>query len=410
MPARTPDFLVVGGGVIGLALALEARRRNPSARITLLEKESRCGLHASGRNSGVLHAGFYYSADSLKARFTRDGQQRMAAYCRERGLRLNACGKLVVARDEAELAGLDELLRRGRANGVEVHDVTAAEALELEPAARTFERALWSPSTASVDPEQVVASLAQDARDAGIEVLTDTAYLGRAGGDAVRSTAGTFSAGFVINAAGLYADRVARDFGFSERYRILPFRGLYLYAEGDGFLRRHVYPVPELRYPFLGVHFTVTVAGRSKIGPTALPGLWREHYSGLEGFRGRELLEIGRRETGLFLGNAFEFRTLARRELPKARKRHLVALAQDLVSTPLRGMRWSWGRPGVRAQLVDIRERRLEMDFRYEGDDRSLHVLNAVSPGFTCALSFAEYLFEAIERKRGGEPVPAAEH
>lgn len=408
MSTPASDFLVIGGGVVGLSLALEARRRHPGARVTLLEKEEACGLHASGRNSGVLHAGFYYTADSLKARFTRDGQRRWTAYCAERGLRINRCGKLVVARSEKDHAGLDELMRRARANGVELHEVTEAEARELEPRARTHGRALWSPSTASVDPAEVMASLVGDARRAGVQVLAGTRYLGRAAGG-VRTSAGTLSAGYVVNAAGLYADRVAQDYGFSADHRILPFRGLYLYADrGQGFLRRHVYPVPELRYPFLGVHFTVTVDGRAKIGPTALPALWREHYGGLAGFRWDEFMEVGMRVAGLFRADDFEFRTLARRELPKGWKHGLVRLASGLASEPIAGLGWRWGKPGIRAQLVNVRERRLEMDFRYEGDDRSFHVLNAVSPAFTCALPFAEHVFDRIDANLGAAPSACA--
>jgi L-2-hydroxyglutarate oxidase len=408
MTTPATDFLVIGGGVVGLALALEARRRHPDASVVVLEKEDACGLHASGRNSGVLHAGFYYTADSLKARFTRDGQRRLSEYCDERGLRINRCGKLVVARSEADLAGLDELLRRARINGVEVHEVDEREARRLEPRARTHERALWSPSTAAVDPGEVMASLAGDAKRAGVEVRTGTAYLGRAGGTVLTSR-GPVSAGYVINAAGLYADRVAQDYGFSESYRILPFRGLYLYADlGDGFLRRHIYPVPELRYPFLGVHFTVTVAGRVKIGPTALPALWREHYGGLGNFRLDEFLEVGRRMAGLLRADDFEFRTLARREFPKGWKHALVRLASELVNEPVSHLRWRWGRPGIRAQLMNVRERRLEMDFRYEGDDRSFHVLNAVSPAFTCAFPFAEHVFDQIDTRLGGSMAAGA--
>lgn len=402
MTKQAADFLVIGGGVMGLALALEARRRHPGARVTVLEKEPACGLHASGRNSGVLHAGFYYTADSLKARFTREGQRRWSEYCDERGLRINRCGKLVVARTEAEHAGMDELLRRGRANGVELHDVTEREARELEPRARTRGRALWSPSTAAVDPSEVMASLARDAREAGVEVRPGTRYLGRTPGG-VLTSAGPVAAGYVVNAAGLYADRVARDYGFSADHRILPFRGLYLYADaGAGFFRRHVYPVPELRHPFLGVHFTVTVDGRAKIGPTALPALWREHYGGLGGFRWDELLDVGRRVAGLLRADDFEFRALARRELPKARKRALVRLASELAAEPVSGLGWRWGKAGIRAQLVNVRERKLEMDFRVEGDERSFHVLNAVSPAFTCALPFAEHVFDHIDRRLGG--------
>jgi len=258
------------------------------------------------------------------------------------------------------------------------------------------------------DPGASVAIIARDAQAAGVEVRSGTAYLGRTP-EGVVTSRGTLSAGYVVNAAGLYADRIARDYGFSEDFRILPFRGLYLYADaGDGFLKRHVYPVPELRYPFLGVHFTVTAAGRVKIGPTALPALWREHYGGLDGFRWDEFLEVGRRVAGLFRADDFEFRKLARRELPKGWKGELVKLAGELVSVPIGRLGWRWGKPGIRAQLVNVRERRLEMDFRYEGDHRSFHVLNAVSPAFTCAFPFAAHVWDQIDtRLRGSVAAPA---
>jgi L-2-hydroxyglutarate oxidase LhgO len=395
MTARTTDFLVIGGGVMGLSLALEIRRRFTDASVTVLEKERSCGLHASGRNSGVLHAGFYYSADSLKARFTREGNQELTRYCEERGLRLNRCGKLVVARDETEVPTLDELLRRGRANGVELRRVSVREAHEIEPKAKTVDSALFSPTTSSVDPAEVMGSLDRDARSAGVTIETGNAYVARVGRE-IQTTGGRVSPGYVINSAGLYADKVARDFGFSSDYRILPFKGLYLNREGDDQpLRVHVYPVPSLDHPFLGVHWTVTVDGRCMIGPTAIPALWREHYGGLANFNPRELLEIGILEASLWLRNEFGFRRLALREVRKHSRTRLVALAGELVRAR-EAARWSWGEPGVRAQLLNVTTGRLEMDFRYEGDDRSFHVLNVVSPGFTCALPFARHLLDVV--------------
>jgi L-2-hydroxyglutarate oxidase len=391
------DFLVVGGGIIGLSLSLALRKRHSRASVTVLEKETDCGIHASGRNSGVLHAGFYYTADSLKARFTRDGNARMRAYCEERRLRINRCGKLVVARDEADLAGLDELMRRGRANGVDLEEISAEDAQRIEPRARTHERAIYSPTTCSVDPREVVTSMVRDARDAGISVRTGTAYRG-ARGSVVRTSSGDIAAGYVINAAGLYADRVARHFGFAERYRMLPFKGLYLYATADEQLRTNVYPVPDLRNPFLGVHFTVTAAGRVKIGPTATPAFWREHYSGFRNFDLRECTDIVSREAALFVRNDFGFRSLAIAELRKYSQPRMVRLASQLVSGINRESYRNWGPPGIRAQLIDVTTNKLEMDFRLEGDERSLHVLNAVSPGFTCAMPFADYVIDQAER------------
>jgi len=398
MAPRATDFLVVGGGILGLTLALELKRRHGDCSVTLLEKERACGLHASGRNSGVLHAGFYYTADTLKARLTREGNRQLADYCVERGLSLDRCGKLVVARDAADLPGLAELERRGRANGVALELLSADDVRRLEPRARTYERALFSPSTATVQPAEVVASLVADARAAGIAVLTGVAYRGREPrGSGVVTSAGTIDAGYLVNAAGLYADRVARDYGFSQRYRILPFRGRYLLGEpGAPAVRTHVYPVPVLANPFLGVHVTRGMNGAVKIGPTASPALWREQYDGWRNFRLDECLTIATRELGMLWRDDFGFRRLALAELRTYGRRGLVRRAAALVDGVGPAAFRRWGPTGIRAQLFDVRERRLEMDFRYEGDDRSFHVLNAVSPAFTCALSLAAYLGQRI--------------
>ncbi len=391
------DFLVVGGGVIGLSIARELKRRFINASIVLLDKEDGPARHASGRNSGVLHAGFYYTADSLKARLTRAGNLAWTAYCRDRGLPLRTCGKLVVASRPEDLPVLDELLRRGRANDVPVSLVDEKQAQEIEPRARTFGRALHSPSTAVVDPEACLAALVADARGEGVDLRWNTAYQGHS--DRIVFTSnGKITAGFIVNAAGLYADRVALDFGFSQRYRILPFKGLYLYSdEPAGAFRTHIYPVPDIGNPFLGVHITVTVDGRVKIGPTAIPALWRENYGGLAGFSASELAEILCRQAGLFFGAGFDFRRLAWEEIQKNSKSVMTALAGRLADGVNASDYRRWGRPGIRAQLVDIEKKTLVMDFVLEGNARSIHVLNAVSPGFTCALPFAAHVCNQVE-------------
>lgn len=400
MPAQTTDFLIIGGGIIGLNLALQAKHRFPSSSVLLIEKERDPGAHASGRNSGVLHAGFYYSADSLKARFTRDGNLRLTEYCKERGLRINRCGKLVVAKDATELAGLEELFRRAKRNDVEVHEITATEAREIEPRVKTHEKALWSPTTSSVDPRAVVASLVADTQQAGIAIQTETAFLGTRNGDVITSK-GRVAAGYVINAAGLYADKIAQAFGFSRDYRILPFKGLYLYSNNPpGAIRTNIYPVPNLNNPFLGVHYTIAVDGKIKIGPTAIPAFWRENYQGFGNFRIDEFADVVKREFGLLWRNDFGFRALAVEELRKHSRSRMAELAGALVTGVRAGDFNKWGPPGIRAQLFNTRERKLEMDFRYEGDHRSFHVLNAVSPAFTCSMPFAEFLFERIEQEK----------
>jgi L-2-hydroxyglutarate oxidase LhgO len=398
---KTVDFLVVGGGVIGINIAAELRRRFPSRSVTLLEKEAECGLHASGRNSGVIHAGFYYTADSLKAKLTRQGNLLLTAYCDDRRLAINKCGKLVVAKNTAEVAMLDELMRRGRANDVPMELISEDDARKIEPRTKTCGKAIWSPSTSSVNPTEVLRSMETEAVAAGVEIRRAEPYLRRAEGGEVVTPQDTYSAGFVVNAAGLYADRVAHDFGFGLEYRILPFKGLYLYSsEPQGSLRTNIYPVPDLRNPFLGVHFTVGVAGAVKIGPTAMPTLWREHYGGFANFSLPELVEIVGRGTSLLFSANFPYRSLVKEELLKQSRRHMVGLASHLLGGIDESTYRTWGKPGIRAQLLNIRTRKLEMDFVVAGDKKSLHVLNAVSPAFTCSIPFARLVCDQVERSR----------
>ena len=396
-----PDFLIIGGGVIGLSIARQLKHLYTDSSVTILEKESACGLHASGRNSGVLHAGFYYSPDSLKAQLTRQGNERLRQYCQEKNIHINQCGKLVVAKDQTELASMDELVKRGKANGIPLKEISEEEAREIEPRVKTFERALFSPTTATVDPTEVVTAMVKDAQREGIAIHYDSGYQSHRG-TVVQCTNASYEAGYIVNAAGLYADHIARDFGFSEHYRILPFKGLYLYCnEPPGTIRTNIYPVPDLRNPFLGVHVTVTSQGKAKIGPTAIPAFWREQYESFGNFKLSELVDVLVRQAGLFMFSEFDFKRLAFEEIQKYSRTHLVHLATTLMEgiTPERYD--AWGKPGIRAQLLDTKKRKLEMDFVLEGDSRSMHVLNAVSPAFTCSLPFAEYVCQRINVQSG---------
>ncbi|MGH7146643.1 MAG: L-2-hydroxyglutarate oxidase [Nitrospiraceae bacterium] len=397
----TTDFLVIGGGVIGLSIARVLKKEFADSRVTLIEKEPDCGMHASGRNSGVLHAGFYYTPDSLKAKFTKIGNQMLTAYCVERKIPINRCGKLVVARNAGDHADLDELLKRARVNGIELHGVSEQEAKQIEPRVKTHERALFSPTTSVVNPTEVLEALKHDASREGVEVQCGVKFVKKQNGW-VRTSSCVYEAGYVVNASGLHADAVAREFGFGQQYRILPFKGVYLYSdEPAGAMRTNVYPVPDLRNPFLGVHFTVTVDGRTKIGPTAIPAFWREQYEGLAGFSFSEFRDIVRRQAGLLVSSDWDFRRLAVEEIRKYSRSRLIALASTLVDGVRKEHFRAWGRPGIRAQLLNVQRGRLEMDFVVEGDDRSMHVLNAVSPGFTCAIPFAEYVGARVQSAVG---------
>lgn len=385
MAQQVTDFLIIGAGVVGITTALALKKTYPDAKISVLEKEPTLGCHASGRNSGVIHAGFYYSPDSLKAKMTRAGNIAMKAFCEENEIPMNECGKLVVAQNAEEQKTLSLLKERGDANGVPLELISAASAKKIEPRVKTFEAALWSPTTASVDPNQVLAAIAQKATQLGVEIHFNSKDYKQ------------YNAGYTINAAGLYADKIAQDFGFSKSYRILPFKGLYLYSdEPVGAIKTHIYPVPNIKNPFLGVHFTLTTDNHLKIGPTAIPCLWREQYQGLDNFKFNELMEIGQRQLGLLFRGGFDFRSLAIEELKKYYRPHLVAQAAELLEGIQASQYTRWGKPGIRAQLMNIETHRLEMDFVMEGDAKSLHILNAVSPAFTCAFPFADRIVERV--------------
>ncbi len=390
------DYLIIGAGIIGLAIARELHSRKPKATITIIEKEPDVAFHSSGRNSGVLHAGFYYSADSLKAKFTRDGNFAMKEFCKQKGLKLNQCEKVVVAKDESELEPLYELDRRGKRNGVDVKIITEAEMKEVDPNAKTFKYALYSPSTATVDPTEVNKAVRDELLAAGVKIVFNEGYKRKIDGNTIETTGGkTFSANQVINTAGLYADKIARDFGFSQKYTIIPFKGIYLkYTKKDKPIKINIYPVPNLKNPFLGVHYTITVDGTIKIGPTSIPAFWRENYKGMDNFSAGELGNVLSWEARLFLSNAFGFRGLAFDEMRKYNKSYFVNLATSMVHSIDKSGFTEWSKPGIRAQLLNTKTLELVMDFVVEGDATTIHVLNAVSPAFTCSFPFAKWVVD----------------
>jgi len=392
------DYLIIGAGIIGITIAIELKKKHPDAAVTILEKEPEPGLHSSGRNSGVLHAGFYYTADSLKARFTREGNAAMRAFCHAHDLPINEAGKVVVASNAAEDATLETLMERGIANGVELRWMETDELARRFPEAATFRRALFSPTTATVDPAQVTRTFARVARDMGITIRTSCSYERRLGSDTIQTACGTLRFGRLINAAGLYADTIAHDFDCGLDYTILPFKGIYLKDPGNhSGLRTNIYPVPNLANPFLGVHTTLAVDGTAKIGPTAIPAFWRENYRGMEGFNPKEMMEILGWEAKLFVRNDFGFRSLAIDEVKKYSKTHLINLTKKLLKEDFDLSYYdTWSTPGIRAQLLNIYTHELVQDFVVEHEGNTTHILNAVSPAFTASIPFARWIVEDI--------------
>lgn len=399
------DFLIAGAGIVGIQIAIALKEKYKKAKILVIEKEKEFAAHSSGRNSGVLHAGFYYTENSLKAKFTRDGNQYLTDFALKKNLSINQCGKLVVAQNEQEVETLKLLYNRGKNNKVPVELVTEKDARKLEPQVKTFQYALHSPSTASIHPAEILTSLAEDARQKGVSFhLAEMFHSKEKINDSwlIKTSKDLYSVNFFVNAAGLYADKIAHQFGFGKDYIILPFKGLYLFSQSrQNPLKMHIYPVPDLRNPFLGVHHTVDADGRNEIGPTAIPAFWKENYSWFHRFRFSELAKIFLTEARLFLGfgkKGFDFRSLALEEIKKYSRGYLVKNAAKLAHGIKKKDYSIKGKPGIRAQLYHKKENYLEMDFKIDGDAHSLHVLNAVSPAFTASRPFAEYIVNAIEK------------
>ncbi len=372
--------LVVGAGIVGMALAYEWQKKNPNDEIIIIDKEPHEAFHASGKNSGILHAGFYYNSDSLKAKLTAEGNSFMKKFCKEKNIKINETGKLVVAKNEEEVEVLKELEKRSRANNAGAYLISEEEAKKIDSNAKTYKYALYSPNTASVNPREVCSRLREDLEEKGVKFVFNMPFekYGK-------------SYDFLINAAGLYADKIAHKFGAGLDYEVIPFKGLYLKYLGDDKIHTQIYPVPNIKNPFLGVHFTLMADNTIKIGPTAIPAFWRENYTGFERFNFKEMIEILSIEAKMFFKHKW-FRDLAFYEMRYYLPKNLINEAKKLVYK-LSGSFKPYP-PGIRAQLVDKRDLSLVMDFLVEKKENQIHILNAVSPAFTASFAFAKYVLD----------------
>jgi L-2-hydroxyglutarate oxidase LhgO len=386
------NHLIIGGGIMGLTIARELSLRG-YGNIVVLEKEKRIGENASGRNSGVLHAGIYYTPDSLKAKFCLNGNRRMKEYCRQRKIPVDETGKVIVTRNAGEVPVLKELYQRALLNGTDAELIDQRELEKVEPYARTCEAALFSPHTAVVDPQKVLEALEHDLVSSGkVRVLKGAAFSGLRNDHEAKVGEEIVKFNLLINAAGSYSDRVAHSFGAGLNYRVLPFRGTYRKLKGErSFLvKGNIYPVPDMRNPFLGVHFTRGIDGTVYIGPTAIPAFGREHYGGVKGLD-REMPEILYRDLVLFFRNP-AFRKVSLAEPAKYIHRLFFEEVRALVKTLDETDIVSSDKAGIRPQLVDWEKKELVMDFVVLRHGNSIHILNAVSPGFTSSMAFAEYV------------------
>jgi L-2-hydroxyglutarate oxidase len=400
MAASVPyDVAVVGGGIVGCATALALSSTHPGLKLVLLEKEGRLAAHQTGHNSGVIHAGLYYRPGSLKAQNCTVGREALYAFCSEHDIPCERCGKVVVAVEERELPALDELERRGRANGLTgLERLDAAQVRAREPHAAGL-AGLFVPQTGIVDYIRVTEKLADLVRQqGGVIRLGMEVRAGRATADGLTlfTSAGEVRTRFLVNCAGLHCDRVARACGVEPGIRIVPFRGEYYQvtpARRD-LVRHLLYPVPDPTLPFLGVHFTRMIDGTLEAGPNAVLA-WKR-----EGYRRCDISAADLADTLAFPGFwrlAGQFWRVGLAEYRRSfSKQAFVASLQRLVPAVC-GEDVMPGGAGVRAQAVD-RDGRLVDDFRIVTGERMVHVLNAPSPAATAALSIGQTIAAAVAK------------
>ena len=391
------DQIIIGAGIVGISLGLALLERNPNRKVLIIDKEEKPGVHASGRNSGVLHAGFYYSPDSLKAKFCRLGNLELRKFCNENNLQILETGKVVVCQDKQDVVKLEELYRRGIANRVNIEILDSKDLEKIEPAAQTVDKFIWSPTTAVGNPKEVINKLAEKFTKSGgnFSFNTQAELIEKDNEILIKTKDVTYSAESVINAAGAYAADLAKQVNIGTEYVCLPFLGAYKKSKLLPINpKRLVYPVPNPVNPFLGVHTTITLNNEIKIGPTAFPVIGKEQYKLMDGFNLKDLVQFFTSSKALLKSDSVDLLGLAKEEALKLFKKPLLNRTRKLSNSLDSNTDWVKYPSGIRAQIINTNTKAIEMDYIVKSDKNVVHILNAVSPGWTSAIPFARWVVE----------------
>ena len=394
----TTEILIVGGGMVGLSLAHQLSKREIAKEITIVDKEVRLGMHSSGRNSGVLHAGIYYEPNSLKARICVKGKKRLEEWVTSRGLEINKCGKIIVVQKKDLDEQLDRLNYRATQNGASTQFITKGELASLEPnVATNSDRALWSPETAVVDPRQVLRSIEEEVKASNVKIRynSEVIEIDSVSRKAILIDGTQICYQHLVNCAGINADLIARHFGVGSGYTLMPFKGSYwqISDKVDLGIRHNIYPVPDLSVPFLGIHFTPSSTGSSvSIGPTATLALGRSCYGPIEEIDVGLTLKNVSILLRQYISNSGGFRRYAQEQALLGLDRFMIREVQRIVpGLTLDNIKPS-EKVGIRPQVFDLKNKRLVDDFVCERGLHSTHIINAISPAFTASFELADYI------------------
>ena len=388
------DFAIIGSGIIGLTLAFKLKQKFNNSKIAIFEKEPNSISHGSGRNSGVLHSGIYYEPGSLRANLCVTGVKELKEYIKSENLWINECGKLLLPTSEYSYSNLENLFNRAKKNGVEINKIKNEEIKRIEPNTNCqFEYGLHVPFTSVADPKEVSKSLIENLKKMNVEINYNSKIL-KISEQKLFTQNNTIEAGHIFNCAGLFADEIAKNSNLEFRYSFLPFKGKYWKITNKSFKLNHlVYPIPDLRYPFLGLHSSHNRHGDFYIGPSSTPVFGREQYNGILGDNLKESISLIFNFSKKIIFNENKLRTLALQELSLLTKRgffNQIKKMFDNINPD--DLELSDQKVGIRSQIFDPQSKNLVNDFVVINQKNTTHVLNAISPAWSASFAFADHL------------------
>ncbi|MFM7822117.1 MAG: L-2-hydroxyglutarate oxidase [Candidatus Fonsibacter sp.] len=395
------NVLIIGSGIVGLTTAIKLKKKDKNLKISILEKENSSTQHGSGRNSGIIHSGVYYPPNTLKAKLCVNGSRQLKNYVKDKKLWIDECGKILIPTSKETVHNLDVLLHRARENSVEAELISNSDAEKLEPNINSdFDKAIFIPFTSIVSPKEVMTSLIKDFSEIGGVINYNEEVINiDSKQNKILTRKNSYNFDYILNCSGLHADTIAKSAGLDFDYSFLPFKGKYWKIKKNYKLNRLIYPIPDLNFPFLGVHTAHNKSNEVFLGPTSTPVFGRESYSFWNNFKLSEISELLPSFLYKIIKNQNNLRNLAFREIKMLTKQGLINEIKKIIkNVEVKDLVYYEEKTGIRSQIFDNKSENLINDFVVKKfNNNQLHVLNAVSPAFTASFAFADYLISEMQ-------------
>jgi len=395
------NLIIIGSGIVGLTAAIKLKKKDKNLNIIILDKENSSTQHGSGRNSGIIHSGIYYPSSTLKAKLCINGSRQLKNYVKDKKLWIDECGKILIPTSKETVQNLDVLLNRARENNVEAELISNSEAEKLEPNINSdFDKAIFIPFTSIVSPKEVMTSLIKDFNEIGGVINYNEEVINiDSKQNKILTRKNSYNFDYILNCSGLHADTIAKSAGLDFDYSFLPFKGKYWKIKKNYKLNRLIYPIPDLNFPFLGVHTAHNKSHEVFLGPTSTPVFGRESYNFLNNFKLSEISELLPSFLYKIIKNQNNLRNLALREIKMLTKHGLINEIKKLIKNiEVKDLVYYEEKTGIRSQIFDNKCENLINDFVVKKfNNNQLHVLNAVSPAFTASFAFADYLIGEMQ-------------